>query len=58
MGCILAPPGEYDRTVRVRRRCGLMLNYFGKLVMSVVAGPLRGVGSIGLLGLLGNEAVR
>jgi len=28
-GCTLAPPGEYVRTVRVRRRCGLTSNYFG-----------------------------
>ena len=24
----LAPPGEYDCTVRLRRQCGLMSNYF------------------------------
>jgi len=24
----LAPPGEYDWTVHVQRRCGLMSNYF------------------------------
>jgi len=24
----LAPPGEYDWTVGMRRRCGLMSNYF------------------------------
>ena len=28
MGCTLAPPGEYDGTVRVQRWCGLMSNYF------------------------------
>ena len=27
MWCTLAPPGEYDRAVNVRRRCGLMSNY-------------------------------
>jgi len=27
-GCTSAPPGEYDWTVRVWRRCGLMSNYF------------------------------
>ena len=27
----LAPPDEYDRTVRVLRRCGLMSNYFDHL---------------------------
>jgi len=27
-GCTLTPPGEYEGTVRVRRRCGLMSNYF------------------------------
>ena len=32
MGCTLALPGEYDSTVRVRRRCGLMLNYFDHLL--------------------------
>ena len=29
--CTLAPPGEYDWTVRERRRCGLMPNYFDHL---------------------------
>jgi len=33
MGCTLAPPGEYDWTVRVRRRCGLMSNYVENLLM-------------------------
>jgi len=28
MGCTLTPRDEYDRTVRVRRRCGLTSNYF------------------------------
>jgi len=28
----LAPPGEYDWTVRLRRRCGLMSNYFDHLL--------------------------
>jgi len=32
-GCTLAPPGEYDWTVRVRRRCGLMSNYFDQLLI-------------------------
>ena len=31
MGCTLAPPEEYDCTVHVRRRCGLMSNYFDHL---------------------------
>jgi len=31
MGCTLAPPGEYDWTVCVRRWCGLMSNYFDHL---------------------------
>ena len=26
--CTLAPPGEYDGTVRVHRRCCLMSNFF------------------------------
>ena len=26
--CILAPPGEYDRTIRARRRCSLVSDYF------------------------------
>jgi len=30
---ILAPPGEYDRTVGARRRCGLMSNNFGHLLL-------------------------
>jgi len=28
MGCTLAPSGEYYWTVRLRRRCGLMSNYW------------------------------
>jgi len=28
----LAPPGEYDWTVRLRRRCGLTSNYFDHLL--------------------------
>jgi len=31
VGCTLTSPGEYDWTVRVRRRCGLMSNYFEHL---------------------------
>jgi len=27
-GCTLASPGEYDCTVRVRRQCGFISNYF------------------------------
>ena len=33
MGHTLVPPGEYDWTVRVRRRCGLMSNYFDHLLL-------------------------
>jgi len=29
----VAPTGEYDRTVRVRRRCGLISNYFDHLLL-------------------------
>jgi len=32
-GCTLAPPGEYDRTVRVRQRCARMSNYFDHLLL-------------------------
>jgi len=32
MRCTLASPGEYDWTVHVRQRCGLMLNYFDQLL--------------------------
>ena len=32
-GCTLAPPGEYDRTVQLRRRCGFMSNYFDHLLL-------------------------
>jgi len=34
MGCrpTLAPPGKYDWTFRVRRRCGLISNYFDHLL--------------------------
>jgi len=31
MGCTLAQPGEYDCTVHMWRRCGLMSNYFDHL---------------------------
>jgi len=31
MGCTLAPPGNYYWTVRPRRRCRLMSNYFDHL---------------------------
>jgi len=31
VGCILAQPGKYDWPVHVRRRCGLMSNYFDHL---------------------------
>jgi len=33
MGCTLAPPGEYNRTVRVWRRCGLVSNYFDLVII-------------------------
>jgi len=33
-GCKLAPPGEYDWTVHVRRRCSLMSNYYDYLLIS------------------------
>jgi len=33
MGWTLAPPGKYDWTVRMRRRCGLMSNYFNRLLL-------------------------
>jgi len=33
MGCTLAQPGKYDWTDRVRRRCGLMSNYFDHLLL-------------------------
>jgi len=32
MKCTLAPPGEYECTVHVRRRCSLMSNYFDHLL--------------------------
>ena len=32
-GITLAPPGEYDRTVSVRWRCGLVSYYFYRLFM-------------------------
>jgi len=32
-GCTLAPPGECDWTVCVRRQCGLMSNYFDHLLL-------------------------
>jgi len=33
MGCTLTPPGEYNWTIHVRRRCGLMSNYFDHLLL-------------------------
>ena len=38
----MAQPGEYDRTVRVRRRCGLMSNYFDHLFNNCLAGGMPG----------------
>jgi len=35
MGCTLAPSSEYDWTVPVRRRCGLMSNYFDHLFFTL-----------------------
>jgi len=32
MGCTLAPPGQYEWTVRVLRWCGLVSNYFDHLL--------------------------
>jgi len=32
----LAPPGEYDRTIRVGRRCVLISNYFDRFWFNVV----------------------
>jgi len=32
-GCTLAPPGKYNWTVHVWRRCGLMSNYFVHLLL-------------------------
>jgi len=34
MGCTLVPSGEYDSTIRVWGRCGLMTNYFHDLFYS------------------------
>ena len=36
MGCKLAPPGEYNWTVRVWWRCSLMSNYFDHLLLLFV----------------------
>jgi len=33
----LAPPGEYDWTVCLRRRCGLMSNYFDHKLVIIIA---------------------
>jgi len=32
-GCTLAPPGEYEWAVHMRRRCGLVSNYFDHLLL-------------------------
>jgi len=42
MGCTLAPPGEYDWTVLVWLRCGLMSNYFDHLLRIVIMLSLYG----------------
>jgi len=36
MGCTLAPPGEYNWTVHVWRRCGLFVRLLWPLVVVVV----------------------
>jgi len=36
IGRALAPPDECDWTVHVRRRCGLMSNYFNHLLLSLL----------------------
>ena len=35
-GGLLAPPAEYDWTIHLRRRCGLMSNYFDHLLLLVL----------------------
>jgi len=35
MGCTLSPPEEYGWTVHLRRRCGLMSNYFDHLYFKI-----------------------
>jgi len=42
-GCTMAPSGEYDRSVRVRRRCDLMSNYCDHLIYSIRCGTGNGV---------------
>jgi len=38
--CTLSPPGEYNRTIRVRWRCGLVSNYFDHIIIIIVSlGP-------------------
>jgi len=37
VGCTLAPPGEYHWIVHVRRRCGLLSNYFDHLLLLTAA---------------------
>jgi len=35
-GCTVAPPGKYDWTVHVQRRCGLLSNYLTTCIIVVV----------------------
>ena len=35
----LAQPGEYDSTIRLRRRCGLMSNYFDRSLLLLLLLP-------------------
>ena len=39
--CRLAPPGEYNWTIRARRRCGLMSNYSGHLSLLRISKEIR-----------------
>jgi len=40
----LAQPGEYDSTIRLRRRCGLMSNYFDRSLLLLLLLP--NIGSV------------
>ena len=37
----MVPPGKYDGTIRLLRRCGLMSNYFDHSLFIIIAGMIR-----------------
>ena len=50
-GCTLAPPGEYQWTVHVRRRCGHLSNYTEHLLWNYIRGKRRKINQYYLIKL-------